>query len=128
MQSLTSIVYEFLQPAINLGLSEFDFWNMTLAEIERYCEGATWRLKQQAQFDYSLANLIGASVGRLLDSDCQYPTIYEAYPHLFEEEKPAPEEEIQSEIATTNSINNFLAFAMKHNAKMRGVETENYDE
>lgn len=102
---------------------------MTLAEIERYCEGATWRLKQQAQFDYSLADLIGVSVGRLLDSGVKYPSIYEVYPHLFEEPKQAiPEEEIQSEVATTNSINNFLAFAMKHNAKLRGVETENYDD
>lgn len=101
---------------------------MTLAEVERYCEGATWRLKQQAQFDYSLADLIGASVGRLLSSEVTYPTIYEVYPHLFEEEKKIEvEESVQSELATTNSINNFLAFAMKHNAKMRGVETENYD-
>lgn len=101
---------------------------MTLAEIERYCDGAVWRMKQQAQFDYSLADLIGASVGRLFDGEVKYPSIYEVYPHLFEEEKQAPEEEEESEIATTNSINNFLAFAMAHNAKMRGVETENYDD
>ena len=101
---------------------------MTIAEVERYCEGATWRLKQQAQFDYSLADLIGASIGRLISKDITYPTIYQAYPHLFEEEKKIEaEEEAKSEIATTNSINNFLAFAMKHNAKMRGVETENYE-
>lgn len=101
---------------------------MTLAEIERYCDGAVWRMKQQAQFDYSLADLIGVSVGRLLDSNVNYPTIYEVYPHLFEEENVTPEEEQQSEIATTNSINNFLAFAMAHNAKLKGVETENYDD
>lgn len=101
---------------------------MTLAEIERYCEGATWRLKQQAQFDYSLADLIGASIGRLFSKDAEYPTIYQVYPHLFEEEQVPEEETVQSDVATTNSINNFLAFAMKHNAKMRGVETTNYDE
>lgn len=97
---------------------------MTLAEVERYCEGATWRLKQKAQFDYSLADLIGASIGRLLDSEVQYPTIYDVYPHLFEDDKPTPEEEQESDIATTNSINNFLAFAMAHNAKLKGVETD----
>ena len=100
---------------------------MTLAEIQRYCEGATWRLKQQAQFDYSLADLIGASIGRLFDSNCEFPTIHTVYPYLFEEETQAPEEVAEEEIATTNSINNFLAFAMKHNAKMKGVETKNYD-
>jgi hypothetical protein len=48
------------------------------------------------------------------------------YPHLFEDEKKAEEE---TSTATTNSINNFMAFAMSHNAKMKnkGVETENYD-
>lgn len=104
---------------------------MTVVEIERYCEGAVWRLKQQAQFDYSLANLIGVSVGRLLDGNIEYPTVYEVYPNLFEEEQQvAPEEEQETEIATTNSINNFLAFAMAHNAKMKnkGVEDVNYDD
>lgn len=81
-------------------------------------------MKQKAQFDYSLAELIGASVARIMDSGCQFPSIYEVYPHLFEEEKKA-EEEVN--VTTTNSINNFMAFAMKHNAKMKGVETENYD-
>ena len=101
---------------------------MTLAEIERYCEGATWRMKQQAQFDYSLADLIGASIGRLFDNNVKYPTIQEVYPALFDEVQNAPTEEVQSNIATTNSINNFLAFAMAHNAKMKGVEIKNYDE
>lgn len=101
---------------------------MTIAEIERYCEGAVWRMKQQAQFDYSLADLIGLSVARLFESGNDLPTIYQIYPHLFEEEQKKEQDEMrQEEIATTNSINNFLAFAMKNNAKMRGVETENYD-
>lgn len=81
-------------------------------------------MKQKAQFDYSLAELIGASVARMFDSGNRYPSLYEVYPHLFEEEK---QEEEEINVATTNSINNFMAFAMQHNAKMKGVETENYD-
>ena len=100
---------------------------MTKAEVERYLQGAVWRMKQKAQFDYSLAELIGASVARVLDSSNQYPSLYDVYPHLFEDEKKAEEE---TSTATTNSINNFMAFAMSHNAKMKnkGVETENYDD
>jgi hypothetical protein len=113
-----------LQPAINVGLLEHDFWDMTKAEVERYLEGAVWRMKQKAQFDYSLAELIGVSVARIMDSGCKFPELYEVYPHLFESEIKE-QEEIQT--TTTNSINNFMAFAMKHNAKMKGVETENYD-
>ena len=118
---MTDIALALLQPAINMGLTEFDFWEMTKAEIERYLEGAMWRIKQQAQFDYSLADLIGASVARLFDSRNQFPTIYQVYPHLFEE---AVVEEEQQDIAMTNSINNFLSFAMAHNKKLKGVENK----
>lgn len=98
---------------------------MTVAEVSRYCEGAVWRMKRQAQFDYSLADLIGASIARLLDNNAEYPSIVDVYPHLFEEEIKEQEE---TEVTTTNSINNFLAFAMAHNAKMKGVEKQNYDD
>ena len=77
-------------------------------------------MKSQAQFDYSLADLIGVSVARLLDSK----TLAQVYPYLFEEETKEEEQQLDT---TTNSINNFLAFAMTHNAKMRGVEPKNND-
>jgi hypothetical protein len=104
---------------------ERDFWDMTKAEVERYLEGAVWRMKQQAQFDYSLADLIGISVSRIMSSGTNFPQIYDVYPQLFVEEKKI---EDQRDVATTNSINNFMAFAMRHNAKVkRGVEDINYD-
>lgn len=99
-----------------MGLSERDFWDMTVAEVERYLNGAVWRMKTQSQFDYALANLIGISVGRIVASDIDYPSIEEVYPNLYEDEiknKPDPEE-----IAMTKSVNRFLEFAMKHNAKI----------
>lgn len=116
---MKDIAYQMLQPAINFGLSEFEFWDMTKAEIERYLEGALWRLQTKAQFDYSLADLIGASVARLLDSGSEYPTLQQVYPYLFEEEKPDEKELEAEQTATTNSINNFLTFALQHNAKLK---------
>lgn len=98
---------------------------MTKSEVERYIEGAIWRIKQKAQFDYSLAYLFGASVATVFDSGNKFPELYTVYPTLFQEEV---EEAKKVEKATTNSMNNFMAFAMKHNAKVKGVETENYDE
>lgn len=118
---MLDIALDLLQPAINVGLNEFDFWEMTVAEIERYLEGALWRIKTKAQFDYSLANLFGASISRLLDSNAEFPPIYQVYPHLFEEEKV---EEEKQDIAITNSMNNFLAFAMAHNSKLKGVDNK----
>ncbi len=113
-----------LQPAINCGLLEKDFWEMTVAEIERYVEGWTWRQKIQAQFDYNLSNLIGISVGRIIANDSSFPTLEEAYPGLFGDEQEAdyPTEE---ERITEQSINNFLAFAQQHNARKKGLDNGN---
>lgn len=116
----------WLQPSIDLGLSEFDFWEMTVAEIERFSKGAIWRLKRQAQFDYSLADLIGVSVGRILSKDIEYPDIYEVYPELFDKEiSEQRKQQEEEEIRQQNSLNNFLAFAMQHNSNMRkGVDNK----
>lgn len=122
---MSDIAQQLLQPAINLGLSEFDFWNMTKAEIERYMEGAIWRMKTKAQFDYCLADLIGVSVARVMSNEVEYPPIDKVYPTLFQntaaEEKQRQEEEARIE----DSKNRFLEFALKHNARMReGVENK----
>lgn len=100
---------------------------MTGAEIERYTKGAVWRLQQQANFDYSLANLIGVSTARILSSDVEFPAIEDVYPDLFQEELKKKAEEAKAEkereAAMTNSTNRFLAFALAHNAKMKkGVD------
>ena len=90
---------------------------MTIAEVQRYLEGAIWRMKNQAQFDYSLANLIGISVGRMVTNDITFPSIDEVYPDLFEQEKkelPSAEE-----VAMENSKNRFLEFALKHNSRIQ---------
>lgn len=100
---------------------------MTVAEVQRAMEGAVWRMKAQAQFDYSLANTIGFSVGRVVDNKITLPAIEDIYPDLFQEEIKKREEEEklaqQEAIATQNSVNRFMEFALKHNAKKRkGVE------
>lgn len=85
---------------------------MTVAEVERYIEGATWRYKTKAQFDYTLANLIGISTARIMSSDVSMPPIEEVYSNLFDkvvEEKPQDD-------LVTKSVNNFLARAMAINA------------
>jgi hypothetical protein len=113
-----------LQPAINVGLSELDFWNMTKAEVERYLEGAVWRHKTQAQFDYTLASLIGNAIGCCIGGG-EFATLSDAYPSLFPKDEEETPEEIakKEEIDTTNSVNRFLEFARKHNSKItKGVE------
>lgn len=114
-----------LQPAINLGLEEERFWEMTIAEIQRYTDGATWRLKTKAQFDYILANLIGVSVARVVSSEAEFPSIEKVYPVLFEEEAlEAKRKQAEEDTVLTNSKNRFLEFALKHNARMKAHKEE----
>lgn len=94
---------------------------MTIAEVMRYEEGAMWRMKQQAQFDYILANLIGVSCARIMSKDVKYPSFDEVY-KFNDNEEHQENEQIAQDIATQNSINRFLEFAMKHNAKMKEGE------
>lgn len=114
--SIHDLVWQILQPAINLGLEEEKFWEMTIAEIDRWMGGANWRLRTQAQFDYVLADLVGISVSRIFSKEAQFPSIDQAYPELFKGvvEKKEPEDDL-----TTKSVNNFLARAMAINAAKR---------
>lgn len=73
-------------------------------------------MKQQAQFDYTLSNLIGASVARLFAKNSPFPPIEEVYTGLYEKELKEKHEE---EDKTANSINNFMAFAMAHNSNRK---------
>lgn len=116
---MTDTVWQMLQPAINVGLTEFDFWRMTVAEVQRYVDGAVWRMRTQAQYDYTLANLFGISVSRVMSNEVEFPPIEDVYTNLFE--KPS-EEEVQAkkeEVATINSTNRFMEFALKHNAAVK---------
>ena len=79
-------------------------------------------MKSQAQFDYSLANLIGVSVARIMSNDVSYPQIEEVYPDLFEDEIKEKRRQKEEELKINNSVNNFMAFAMKHNSRLKGSE------
>lgn len=122
---MTDIAQKLLQPAINVGLSELDFWNMTKAEIERYVEGAIWRMRSQAQFDYCLADLIGISVARVMSDDVEYPPIEKIYPTLFDDVVKEQKQRQEEELRMVDSTNRFMEFALKHNARIReGVENK----
>jgi hypothetical protein len=115
---------KLLQPSINLGLEEEKFWEMTIAEIDRFIKGATWRIRSKAQFDYILADLIGISVGRIISKEAQFPSIEKVYPHLYEEEEleEIEKQKKEEEAAVNTSKNRFLEFALKHNARMKAQE------
>ena len=106
-----------------MGISEQDFWNMTIAELTRAMQSKNRIKKQQAQeqasFDYILADLIGRSIGRIYSSSTTIPSISEAYPSLFDSQDI---EEKKAEKKMELSALRFKQFAESHNKKFQGRE------
>lgn len=105
------------------GLSEKEFWDMTLAEVERYlsvyAEKEKIRQRNQAAFDYTLAALIGSYITRALGGKHKIPSIDKMYPTLFDDEEiKQAEESHRIQIMSER----FRQFANTHNSKLQGGE------
>lgn len=117
----TDKIVELLDKALDWGIGEFDFWDMTLAELERLLKSKQRRQKNELQekafFDYRLAQLIGVSVGRIYDSKCSLPPLKDAYPTIFDREKLQEEKQAQTDEL---SALRFRQFAHTYNMKYGG--------
>lgn len=80
-----------LDNALDYGIAEKDYWEMSLAEIRRVIDSKNRvmkvDMKQKATQDYILADLVGRSVARLFSKQNDYPKINEVYPNLFNDNK-----------------------------------------
>jgi hypothetical protein len=79
-----------LDNALDCGISEFDFWNMTIAELDR-AVASKIRIKkheekEKASFDYILAVLISKGVQNAVSGGDGIPEITEVYSGLFDED------------------------------------------
>lgn len=112
--------------ALDYGLSEFDFWDMTLAEIIRAVESKKRvekiRLQERATFDYILADLIGRSIGRLYSKNSTFPEMAQSYPTLFDTQAiQEKQEEKQAELSALR----FKQFAQSFNKNLKGGGKKN---
>lgn len=95
---------KWLETALIYGITEHEFWNMTIAEVIRAVNAKQivekQELKTKAIFDYKLANMIGISFANKL------PDIWEFYPTLFDsEEEIEKREKKQAELSALRFIN-----------------------
>lgn len=109
-----------MECALDYGISERNFWEMTLAEVERDIKS---RKKMQqiedqkrASYDYILADLIGRSIGRLYSSSNHYPDISEVYPSLFDSKEI---QEIKQQQKYELSALRFKHFAQSYNDRIK---------
>ena len=112
--------YKWLEIALDYGIDETNYWNMTLAEVIRAIESKKRKQKLQAQerasYDYILADLIGRSISRIYSSSSKMPTIQEVYPSLFD---TAEIEEQKQQKQMELSVLRFKMFAQSHNNKIK---------
>lgn len=116
---------ELLLSALDYGITELDYWNMTVGEVNRAIESKIRiqkiRAQEKASYDYILADLIGRSIARNYSSSAKMPSINEAYPSLFEsEEIKQKKQERQDELSAIR----FKQFAASYNKKYKEVAKE----
>lgn len=114
----SDIVYKWLDTALDFGISETDFWNMTITELARAVESKKRVQKHEAQekalFDYILADLVGRSFARVYSSSAKMPELHEIYPTLFESQQI---EEKRQEKRNELSALRFKMFAKSFNER-----------
>lgn len=107
-----------LENALDMGISEIDFWNMTIGELVRLFDSKMRVKKVQDQelaiHNYILGDLIGRSMARLHSSSATYPQLYEIYPSLFDKDEF---EERRQERITEESIKRLTQFAESFNKR-----------
>lgn len=123
---MSDYVYTWLDNALDAGIAERDFWEMTLAELERALASKRRMIKAQAQekasFDYLLADLIGKSVARIHSSANHMPEISEVYPSLFDSKEI--QEKRQAQKAELSALR-FKLFAKSYNDRFKEAAKKN---
>jgi hypothetical protein len=108
-----------LDNALDYGISEEEFWNMTIGELDRLVSSRMrmekHRAKERATFDYTLALLIGRAV-QGSSEEHPFPGLYEVYPNLFFEEAIKQQEEEENRLEELSAIR-FIQFAESFNSK-----------
>lgn len=116
------MLYKYLDIALDCGLKEAEFWEMTICELNRFIE--SWsRQRQRAEQDkavhnYILANMIGRSIGSLLSEEITMPPIEEIYSSLFSDKADKAKQE-KIDKATEISVARFKQFANFHNKNFK---------
>lgn len=109
-------MYQWLPVALDCGISEERFWDMTIGELSRAVESFNRRKKEEAKekasYDYILADLIGRSVARMFSSSATMPEIGELYPTLFDTQEI--QQQKQEKLAELSALR-FKQFAQSFN-------------
>lgn len=118
-------IYKMLDNALDYGISEAEFWDMTFAELDRLVVSKKrmekYRSQERATYDYLLAALIGRAFSAGMDNKVTFPEIYEAYPSLFNREERENQKQEQNDQL---SALRFKQFAQSYNKRFKEVAND----
>lgn len=121
---MEEFIDRLLNSALDFGISEMDFWEMTPGEVDRSIQSKIRVRKietqERASYDYILANLIIKGVNLSLGGKGDFPSIEEAYPGIFDDRIAARNEEIQEQKMNLSALR-FKQFAQSYNRKFKEV-------
>lgn len=121
---MEEFIDRLLSSALDFGISEMDFWEMTPGEVDRSIQSKIRVRKietqERASYDYILANLIVKGVNLSLGGKGEFPSIEEAYPGIFDDRIAARNEEIQEQKMNLSALR-FKQFAQSYNRKFKEV-------
>lgn len=114
-------VYDWLDNALDFGISEEEFWNMTIAELTRAIKSKERikriEAKEKATYDYILSAMMARGVQAAIVGGEGLPDIVEIYPGIFVEEIKDKHNKTQA-IKDELSALRFKQFANFHNKKI----------
>lgn len=120
-------IYKMLDNALDIGIVERDFWEMTIAELNRASDSnlrvERLKAKETATHNYVHAVLIGRALAAGFDKNATFPPIHEVYPSLFEDDT-AHEEQVQERRDQLSALR-FMQFAQSFNKKFNEEEAKN---
>ena len=126
-QTLEEFIYKLLDNALDCGINELTFWDMTPGEVGRAIESRNRLIKIEAQekatYDYIQAQLIVKGISICLGDKSSYPTIQEAYPGVFDEMAKEQEQKVQEQKMSLSALR-FRQFAQSYNNNLKNKEVQ----
>lgn len=118
-------IEKLLLSALDFGLKELEFWEMTIGEVSRHIDSQNrcrrMEAQEKASYDYIQAQLIIKGVSLCLGAKDPFPDIYTAYPGIFDEVKQEQEQALE-EKKINLSVLRFKQFAQTYNNKFINKE------
>lgn len=116
---------QLLLNALDYGIKEVEFWEMTPREVGRATKSREKLMKvearERATFDYIQAQLVIKGISICLGDKSSFPTLQEAYVGIFDEMVEEQEAKVQERKHELSALR-FKLFAQSYNNQFRNKE------